>query len=343
MIRIGSAAHTRVKGRYEEPVEIRAVKQTLPFVWRHTQQSGLLRMLTFPRWMYRGYTRNSAGDLAASIAYHALVAMVPIFFLLVGVGGLFLRNDSVMAGAVRTIQTVFPEGSGSTEAFQAAIEARQNSGLVSLVSFIGFAWVGTGLISSMARGMNRIYNVKNANFIEEKQRGFVVILLFLLFFLLSVLTSVLPTVLLLLDLPEVLDRLFLTSRFTQLLAYGVAFISTSMLFLVIYRIVPNARQRFLDVWPGTLVASLLFVLLTQAFPIYIRMVGGVNRYGQLLGLITLIVAALYFLSHIILFGAYINASWQRQRARRKQARRIARARADDDIVTAEEVYGPDVP
>ena len=343
MINLGSAAHTRVKGAYAEKVEIEAVKQTLPFVWRHTQRSGLLSVLSFPRWMYRGYTRNNAGDLAASIAYHALIAMVPIFFLLVGVGGLFLRNDSVMSGAVRTIQTIFPEGSGSTEAFRAAIEARQNSGIVSLVSFIGFAWVGTGLISSMARGMNRIYGVRNASFIEEKQRGFLVILLFLLFFVLSVLTSVVPSVLLVLDLPEILDRLFLTSRFNQLLAYGVALVSTMMLFLTIYRVVPNARQRFLDVWPGTLVASLLFVLLTQAFPIYIQMVGGVNRYGQVLGLISLIVVALFFLAHTILFGAYINASWQRRRARAVQQRRLARARQDDDIVTADELIGPPIP
>jgi membrane protein len=263
--------------------------------------------------------------------------MVPIFFLLVGVGGLFLRNDSVMSAATRAIQVIFPQGTGSTEAFRAAIEARQNSGLLSLVSFIGFAWVGTGLISSMARGMNRIYGVRNLSFVSEKQRGFVVILLFLLLFVLSIFTSVLPTVILLLDLPEVLDRLFLTSRFNQLVAYGVAFVSTILLFLVIYRIVPNARQRFLDVWPGTLMASLLFVLLTQVFPVYIRMVGGVNRYGQLLGLLSLIVAALYFLAHIILFGAYINATWQRRREREATRRRIRRARENDDLVTAEEL------
>lgn len=337
MIRIGTAAHTRVKGEHSEHVELRAITQTLPFLWRHTQKSGLLTLLSVPRWMYRGYTRNSAGDLAASIAYHALIAIVPIFFLLVGVGGLFLRNDSVMSTATRAIQVIFPEGSGSTEAFQAALEARQNSGLLSLVSFIGFAWVGTGLISSMARGMNRIYGVRNLSFVAEKQRGFVVILLFLLLFVLSILTSVVPTVVLLLDLPEVVDRLFLTSRFTQLVAYALALVSTLLLFLVIYRIVPNARQRFLDVWPGTLIASLLFVLLTQAFPIYIGLVGGVNRYGQLLGLITLIVAALFFLAHIILFGAYINATWQRRRERHATNRRIRQAQANDEIVTAEEI------
>src|SRR5690606_40890619 len=66
----------------------------------------------------------------------------------------------------------------------------------------------------------------------------------------SVLASVLPTFLLLLDLPDVVDEFFLTSRFNQLVAYSVALVSTLMLFLVIYRIVPNARQTLADVWPG---------------------------------------------------------------------------------------------
>ncbi|HLU35037.1 MAG TPA: YihY/virulence factor BrkB family protein [Thermomicrobiales bacterium] len=337
MILLDSAAHAKVKGHRDEKREVQAVSQTLPFLWRRTRHAGWFRFLRIPRWMYRGYTRNQAGDLAASIAYHALIAMVPIFFLLVGVGGLFLRNDDVMSAATRGIQRIFPEGSGSTEAFRAALEARQNSGLVSLVSFIGFAWVGTGLISSMARGMNRIYGVRNPSFIVEKQRGFVVIMLFLLFFIISVLASVLPTFLLLLDLPDVVDEFFLTSRFNQLVAYSVALVSTLMLFLVIYRIVPNARQTLADVWPGTLVASVLFFALVQVFPIYTQLVGGVNRYGQLLGLITLIVVALFFLSHVILFGAYINATWQRNRARRAQEARMRKAREDDDIVTAEEL------
>lgn len=323
MIRINAAAHAKVMGEFDEAREVEAVAQTIPSLWRRTQQSSWYRMMRFPRWLYQGYTRSNAGDLAASIAYHALIAMVPMFFLLVGVAGLFLRNDAVLRQAVETIQTVFPEGSGSREAFEAALEARRNSGLISLISLMGFAWVGTGLISSMARGMNRVYGVRNANYIVEKQRGFVVIFLFLFFFFLSTLASILPTFLLSRDLPERVDVWLNDFRYNQIVAYGVAFISAVMLFFVIFRIVPNARQRILDVIPGTLAASLLFVLLTQAFPLYVDLVGGVNRYGQLLGLISLIVAALYFLAHIILFGSYINSTWQRFRQRRSQAKHAA--------------------
>ncbi len=322
MILLNSAAHTRVKGEYDLRHESEAVAKSLPLLWRRTNRAGWTRILRFPRWLAHGFSRNNAGDLAAAIAYHSLIAMVPIFFLLVGVTGLFLQNQTVIDQAERVVRTVFPEGSGSVDAFRQALESRQNSGILTLASFVTFSWVGTGLISSMARGMNRIYNVRNAAFITEKQRGFTVIMLFLLFFVLSVLASVLPTLLLLLDLPEALDFTFLTTRYSQLIAYGTAFTFTILLFFVIFRIVPNARQRAADVWPGTLVSAILFSVMVQVFPIYIDLVGGVNRYGPLLGLISLIVVALYFLAHIILFGSYINATWQRRRQRILRQKRI---------------------
>ncbi len=324
MILLNSASHARVKGEYNISHESEAIAKSLPLLWRRTNRAGWTRILRFPRWMIQGFSRNNAGDLAAAIAYHSLIAMVPIFFLLVGVAGLFLQSGNVMEQAERMIRTVFPEGSGAIDAFRSAVDSRQNSGILTLASFITFSWAGTGLISSMARGMNRIYNVRNATFITEKQRGFTVIMLFLLFFLLSVILSVIPTFLLVLDLPEVLDKIFLNSRFSRIMAYATAFLSAFAFFFVIYRIVPNARQKAPDVFPGTLVSAVLFSIMVQAFPIYIGIVGGVNRYGPLLGLISLIVVALYFLAHTILFGAYINATWQRRRQRIRRQKLLQR-------------------
>lgn len=328
MILLNSASHTRAKGEYDLRHEGEAIAKSLPTLWRRTNRAGWTQILRFPRWLIQGFSRNNAGDLAAAIAYHSLIAMVPIFFLMVGVTGLFLQSGTVMEQAERMLRTVFPEGTGAIDAFRAAVDSRQNSGILTLASFVTFSWVGTGLISSMARGMNRIYNVRNATFITERQRGFTVIMLFLLFFLLSVLSSVLPTVLLLLDLPEVLDTIFLNSRFSRVMAYATAYIFALVFFFVIYRIVPNARQGSLDVWPGAFVSATLFSAMVQAFPIYIGLVGGVNRYGPLLGLISLIVVAFYFLAHIILFGGYINATWQRRRQRILRQKRVQRIREE---------------
>jgi hypothetical protein len=50
------------------------------------------------------------------------------------------------------------------------------------------------------------------------------------------------------------------------------------------------------------VAAGLFLALGQAFPIYLRRIGGTNRYGAAFGLLTL-----------LLVGCYVNVSYRRRR------------------------------
>jgi uncharacterized BrkB/YihY/UPF0761 family membrane protein len=90
------------------------------------------------------------------------------------------------------------------------------------------------------------------------------------------------------------------------------------MFLTLYRIVPNAGQRVADVWPGTILAAVVFLAVTQVFPLYISLIGGGNRYGQILGFVSLLVLSLVILAHIILFCAYVNAAWQRRRRLNRQ-------------------------
>jgi len=296
------------------------------------------RFIVPVRWLYRGYVQKSAGDLAASVAYHALIAMLPMFFLVISVAGYFLRNDQeVLDAAFRVINEIFPAGSVATDAFQQAVDARQNSGWLGLISVVGFAWAGTGFVSSLARNLNRIYGVRGSGYFSEKRRGFVVILLFAFFFIVSSLLPIVTTFFVNQDLPEPLQRFILASTTGQLIAYGLSYASAVVLFLVIYRILPNAGQRFWDVLPGTLIAAALFLVMTQFFPIYIRLIGGVGRYGQVLGFITLIVASLYFLAHVMLFGGFINWNVQRklrQRRHARQLRREAKERARQERLAA---------
>ena len=338
---IGSAS--RRFGRYYDPavdglrkppeIELNVISRQLsraPAFWQ--------RFIVPVRWLYRGYVQKSAGDLAASVAYHALIAMLPMFFLVISVAGYFLRNDQeVLDAAFRVINEIFPAGSVATDAFQQAVDARQNSGWLGLISVVGFAWAGTGFVSSLARNLNRIYGVRGSGYFSEKRRGFVVILLFAFFFIVSSLLPIVTTFFVNQDLPEPLQRFILASTTGQLIAYGLSYASAVVLFLVIYRILPNAGQRFWDVLPGTLIAAALFLVMTQIFPIYIRLIGGVGRYGQVLGFITLIVASLYFLAHVMLFGGFINWNVQRklrQRRHARQLRREAKERARQERLAA---------
>jgi uncharacterized BrkB/YihY/UPF0761 family membrane protein len=107
----------------------------------------------------------------------------------------------------------------------------------------------------------------------------------------------------------------LAAGWYQVLGYALAFLPTVGLFGMLYRVVPNAGQRLADIWPGTLTAAGLFVLMAQVFPIYLRLLGGANRYGAAFGLLTLLVAWFFVLAHVLLFATYVNATYQRHRRR----------------------------
>jgi uncharacterized BrkB/YihY/UPF0761 family membrane protein len=95
----------------------------------------------------------------------------------------------------------------------------------------------------------------------------------------------------------------------QVVSYTLALVAATLAFLFIYRLTPNAGQRLRDVWPGAVVAGALFVVLGQAFPLFLRLTGGVNRYGAAFGLL----AWFAVLAHILLFGCYVNVTYRRHR------------------------------
>ena len=297
------------------PARRRAVP--LPrLVSRSTSRKGL----AIPAWLIGGYRAANAGDLASAIAFNGLIALVPTFLLLVAVAGLFLQEERVMSTAVMASLWALPPNE-AREALQAVLAARTNSGWLGVFSLVGFAWIGTNVVSCLARCMNRIYGVANCGFVCERQRGFFVVIAFATLFGFAAIAATVPTLFVRQSLSQYFQTWALASGWVQVFGYVVALLAAVTLFLVLYRVVPNAGQRLLDVWPGSLTAAVLFVTMAQAFPIYIRVAGEYNRLGAGFGFVSLLVGWFYVLAHVLLFGTYVNATYQAKRRRRRRLKR----------------------
>jgi membrane protein len=262
----------------------------------------------------RGYQQANAGDLAAAVAFNGLVALIPTFLLCLSVAGLFFRSDEVFTSTIYASLWGLPS-SAAGDSLEAVLTAKRSSSWLGALSLAGFAWTGAGFVGCLARSMNRIYGVPGCGYMCEKRRGFFVILAFATLFILALLSSTVPTLFVRTDLPVYFESWALAAGWYQALSYGVAFFATLALFGMLYRVVPNAGQHLLDIWPGTLTATTLFLVMAQVFPLYLRLLGGTNRYGAAFGLLTLLVAWFYVLAHLLLFGAYVNATHQRHRRR----------------------------
>ncbi len=237
---------------------------------------------------------------------------MPTLLLLVAVAGLVLRKDRVLAATIDGVLLVVP-AAGAREALEALVSVRRYGGWIGVLSLLGFLWIGTNFADAIAHCLNRVHGVPDCGYVCTRRKAFGLVIGASGLFLVAAVAGA-STLFAALEagLRSAADE---AGAIYTWLGYGIAFATAAGLFLVLYRILPNAGQRVRDVWPGALVAAALFVLLGQIFPLYLWLVGGVNRYGAAFGLVWLLVTWFAALGHVLLFGAYVNVTLMR-RARR---------------------------
>jgi membrane protein len=104
----------------------------------------------------------------------------------------------------------------------------------------------------------------------------------------------------------------------QALGYAVALASIVLVTVLIYYLAPNRRQSLRQVFPGAVLATLLWSLATLGFGWYVRHVANYNvLYGSVGAGLALLVW-MYLLAVIMLFGCEFNAARERMLAAPRQ-------------------------
>jgi membrane protein len=260
------------------------------------QRSGLGRFLA-------KYHRDRSDDYAALIAYTALFSVFPLIGGLLALLGLVLSDPATLEAAREAIFRLVPL-SGSLVFLQ---ETREISGLVGLISLGGLLWAGSALFGRMSRAFNAFYGLPGRGFIRQRVVDFVMIFVFLALILVSVIASSATTFLLALSTEHSPIPLPDLSPLQTYLGWAISFASAILLFLALYRVVPNGPVTFGGIWRGALLAAALFFAATQLFPLYLMLFGGGFAAFQVLGIALLLMTWFYFVARIVVLGCQLNA------------------------------------
>src|SRR5260370_19817110 len=233
------------------------------------------------------YFASHASDHAAGLAFNAFLSMFPLMLGLIALVGLFPQSDEIKSGVEKVLVVAFPasEQAGMLRTFQ---HAKTSAGALALFSLLALLWSGTNLFSSMEFALNQIY--LSRPFWRTRLMGVVMLGAFLV----AVGASV-----------GISTALAIEPGFA-VLGFGFGWIVMTALLLVIYRVVPNRRTRFSEVWPGALVAGLSIELLNLAFPVYLHLTRSAATYGRSFGFLFVVGTWTYLLSMLLLLGAVIN-------------------------------------
>jgi membrane protein len=188
-----------------------------------------------------------------------------------------------------------------------------------VVAVILSLWAGSSVIKSLIDGFNAAYHVpKNRSILAHAGIGMMLAILSLVP-LLGATSLILfggaieSVVMRWIKVDPILNPFasgwLLLSRLMQ---YVIAFAATSSLTAMLYYYGPFRKQRWSRVWPGAILATILWLLATVVFGWYVRNITNYNVLYGSVGTSMALLIWMYLLAAIALFGCEFNAEYERQ-------------------------------
>jgi membrane protein len=239
-------------------------------------------------------------NLAALLAWGTLSTLLPLMLGMLTVAGMVLTDPARLDQIYNTILVAVPPEVSSVigDALEGIRTSAAPAGVIALVLLL---FNGSSFFANMASVFDRIHRVASRNVIMQRVVSIVMLILATVLLVLSTFSLGLGS--LLSNLPLGAD---LSPVLTQVVTWSVSIVSAFVLFVLLYRVLPNARLGWRDVLPGALLSTVLFFVILAVFPLYVRLFPPNQAYA-LFGVFLVFTFWLYLLGFVFALGAELNA------------------------------------
>lgn len=248
---------------------------------------------------------DDASHLAAGVAYYSLLSLFPLILGLIAFLGLFLPAESIHNAISDFVNNNFPGSVDFVESnIKQIIEQRGTLGVLSLILLL---WSGSAMFGAVSRAINRAWDIpfeRDLPFYKRKPRDFAMTLGVGLLLILSIGITAVFTILSDTDV----------SWMSIAISIGAglfAFLLNVIIFLLLYKYIPRTKTSWRYIWPGAVLAAMLFEITKSLFTLYLhRFVDYELVYGSVGSVITLLVWV-YICAFILILGAEFSFEYSR--------------------------------
>jgi len=262
-----------------------------------------------------GFMEDKIPKLSGALAYYTVFSMAPLLLLIISLCGLFLGQEAV-EGKVYAALSGFM-GNDTAAQLQEIIRNASLSGKGTVAFTVGIVTLligATTVFAEIQDSINTIWRIK-----PKPKKGWLKMLQnrFLSF---SVIISLGFIMLVSLALSSVIDAFFegLQAKFPDIAVIVfyifnqiITLMVTTLIFGVVFKVLPDARIRWKDVMAGSVVTALLFMLGKFGISFYISQSDIGSTYGTAGSLVILLLWT-YYSSIILYFGAEFTKAYALQ-------------------------------
>jgi membrane protein len=270
------------------------------------------------------FLQDRAMRLAAATAYYAIFSIGPLLVLAIGLTGVVFGEDAVRKAAVQQIRSYV--GDRPAEAVSSMMSARRAGGsVIATILGAGALVIGaTGAFGQLQDSLNTIWGVttkpgKNVGaFIRD--RCFSMAMVLGVGFVLLVSMALSAFVVAFAGYISALAAV--PAWLVPVLNDVVNFAVIAILFALIFKVLPDVRILWRDVWVGAVGTGFLFTLGKFLLGVYLAREATASAYGAASAFVVILLY-IYYASVILYFGAEFTKVYAKYRGARFEPSRYA--------------------
>jgi membrane protein len=249
------------------------------------------------------WSEDKVPRLGAALAYYTMFSLAPLLIIAIAIAGFVFGEEAARGRVTAELGSLINDDAASMVEDLILNARRPAAGLVATVVGVVTLLVGaSGVIGQLKDSMNTIWEVA-----PKPGRGIIGLVkdrFLSLAMVLGIGFLLLASLLLSAGLSAVSDYAFgeESTGMLQVLSFVVSFAVITLLFAVIYKVLPDVKIAWRDVWIGALVTAFLFNVGKFLIGQYLSRSTTASVFGAA-GSLILILLWIYYSAQILFFGA----------------------------------------
>ena len=265
----------------------------------------MLTWWTLLKEAFEKWSADKAPRLGAALSYYTVFSLVPLLVLTISIAGLVFGTEAAQQAIMTQIESLVGPQSAAAIKQMLEIAQRPSSGaLASAIAVVTLLLGASGVFAQLQDALNTVWGVE-----PKAGRGLWGTIKDRLFSLMAVLgTGFLLLVSLVLSAALAAFGKMFQGRLPghegllHLADLAISFGVITLLFAMMFKLLPDAKIAWRDVWIGAGLTSVLFTVGKFAIGMYLGKADVGSAYGAAGSLVILLVWV-YYSSQILLYGA----------------------------------------
>ena len=254
------------------------------------------------------WSDDNAPRLGAALSYYTIFAIAPLFVILIFIASQVIDPQKVQTALMGQVGGLI--GKKGADTLQSALTASSAHGqgiIASSLAVLALIATATGLFIELQSDLNAIWGVEEkpgqgiSGFIKTRLLSFAMVMgigfLLMVSLVVSAGLAAMATY-----LHTIMPGLNVVS---QILNIALSFAVITALFAMIFKVLPDVKIAWRDVWLGAALTALLFTVGKFALGAYLGSNSSVTAYG-VAGSVVLMLLWVYYSAQIMFFGAELT-------------------------------------